>query len=282
MSIVAATRALSAASLAFAGAILIAPTAPRADDLWPSQVQASYDVDFNGINVGTYDFSSTREGHAYHLQSTARLSLLLGALHWTGDSEASGQLAGDAAKPKTFTYNYRSQAKSGAVRMAFDKDEITQVLLDPPSKFKPNSIPVQPAHLKNVLDPLTAALAISSPIVGDPCARRIPIYDGAQRFDLVLSHKGQIAITDRKPTGQPTLGHVCRVKYQPISGYRPDDWTMYMARNNDMEIILRPLAGSAIFIPYQVNVPTMLGRATITARRVLVTTNSHEQIALQQ
>ena len=258
------------------------PPRAHAGENWPAQVQAAYDINFNGINVGTYDFQSSQDGQSYKMASNAKLSLLLGAIHWSGDTQATGQLAGTTATPKSFGFNYVAQSKAGSTRMAFTGDTVTQVLQDPPAKHKEGMVPVEQKHLKGVLDPLTAILAISHGSTGNPCARRIPIYDGTQRFDLVLSPKGQVALEDRKSTGQPTFGYVCRVRYIPIAGYKPDESTKYMAQNNDIEIILRPLPNANIFVPYKITIPTIAGPATLVARKVNVVTNTNQQFALQQ
>ena len=268
---------LSATALA-----CLSPSASRAADGWPTQVQASYDVNFNGINVGTYEFQSSHEGQTYKLTSNAKLSLLLGALHWTGDTQASGHIAGEHAEPKTFGFNYQAQSKAGSTKMAFTGDTVTQVLQDPPPKHKEGMVPVEQKHLKGVLDPLSAVLAISAGTSDNPCHRRIPVYDGTQRFDLQLSPKGQVALEERHPSGQPTTGYVCRVRYIPIAGYKPDDNTKYMADNHGIEIVLRPLPNANIFVPYQITIPTQAGPATLIARRVNVTTSTQQQIALKQ
>jgi hypothetical protein len=273
-----AMRLVRAAMLLATGIAVTSPTNARAADGWPASVQASYDVNFNGINVGTYDFKSTQDGQSYKLASNAKLSLLLGALSWTGVTHANGKLAGETAKPQAFGFEYQAQSKIGSTQMAFTDDTVTQVLHTPPPKTKENVVPVQAQHLKGVLDPLSAVLAISRGAVGNPCGRRVPIYDGHQRFDLVLSAKGQIQISDR--SGQPATGYVCRVRYVPIAGHKADDSTKYMSQSNDIEIILRPMAGTNIFIPHQVTIPTMAGSATLVARRVNITTNSRQQIAL--
>jgi Protein of unknown function (DUF3108) len=273
-----AMRLVRAAMLLATGIAVTSPTNARAADGWPASVQASYDVNFNGINVGTYDFKSTQDGQSYKLASNAKLSLLLGALSWTGVTHANGKLAGETAKPQAFGFEYQAQSKIGSTQMAFTDDTVTQVLHTPPPTTKENVVPVQAQHLKGVLDPLSAVLAISRGAVGNPCGRRVPIYDGHQRFDLVLSAKGQIQISDR--SGQPATGYVCRVRYVPIAGHKADDSTKYMSQSNDIEIILRPMAGTNIFIPHQVTIPTMAGSATLVARRVNITTNSRQQIAL--
>jgi hypothetical protein len=271
-------RFVRTVALVAAGIVLASPTSSRAADGWPASVQASYDVNFNGINVGSYQFQSTQEGQSYKLSSNAKLSLLLGALSWTGVTHANGKLAGEVAKPQAFGFEYQAQSKTGSTQMAFTDDTVTQVLHTPPPKTKENVVPVQPQHLKGVLDPLSAVLAISRGAIGNPCGRRVPIYDGHQRFDLVLSAKGQVQINDR--SGSPGVGYVCRVRYVPIAGHKADDSTKYMSQSNDIEIILRPMAGTNIFIPHQVTIPTMAGSATLVARRVNITTNSRQQIAL--
>ena len=261
-------------------AALLLPLQTHAADGWPNHVQAVYDVNFNGINVGTYEFNSTQEGHTYKLSSSAKLSLLLGALHWTGSTQASGQLTGDTAKPHTFGFDYQAQSKSGSTRMSFTDDTVTQVLHNPPPKVKDGVVPVQAQHLKGVLDPLSAVLAISRGTSGNPCTRRIPIYDGNQRFDLMMSPRGQVSLEESRPSGQPSGGYVCRVRYVPIAGHRPDEATKYMAQNDGIEIILRPVPSANIFVPHRVTIPTIAGPATLVARRVNITTNGQQQIAL--
>lgn len=257
----------------------LSPAPTRAADGWPSEVKALYDVTFNGLNVGSYAFNSTQQGHSYKLTSNAELSLLLGALHWTGATEASGQLTGETAKPQKFGFEYKAQSKVGSTHISFTDDTVTQVLHNPPAKIKDGVIPVQTQHLKGVLDPLSAILALSRGGPGNPCSRRIPIYDGTQRFDLVLSPKGQVALDDKHAGSQSSAGYVCRVRYVPIAGYKPDEGTNYLAHNNDIEVVLRPLPNANIFVPYKVTIPTMAGNATLTARRVNVVTSDLQRFA---
>ena len=266
---------LSAASI-----LCLSPSQSRAAEGMPSKVHASYDVNFNGINVGTYEFNSSQDGQSYKLQSQASLSLLLGALHWTGATQASGKMTGDHAKPHSFGFDFQAQSKTGSTHMAFTEDTVTQVLHNPPPKAKEGIVPVQVQHLKGVVDPLTAVLAITRGRTGNPCTGRIPIYDGHQRFDLMLQPKGEMRVEESKPSGQPAMAFVCRVKYIPIAGHKPDDNTKFMAHNNDIEIVLRPLPSANIFVPHRVTIPTFAGSATLTVRRINVVTNNQQQIAL--
>ncbi len=274
------SRLARVGALSALGLLFLSPPPSHAADGWPSEIKAAYDVNFNGINVGTYEFASTQDGHTYKLTSNAKLSLLLGALTWSGATEASGQFAGDRAKPAKYGFEFQAQSKVGSTRMSFTDDTVTQVLQSPPPKTKEGLVPVLPQHLKGVLDPLTAVLAISRGSSESPCTRRLPVYDGTQRFDILLQPKGQIALPEGRSGGQPTTGIVCRVRYVPIAGYKPDDGTRYLAQNNDIEIVLRPLPSANVYVPYSVTIPTIAGNATLVARRLNVVTNGQIQIAL--
>jgi hypothetical protein len=274
-----AARRLAAAGIASTFAVLVLTEAAAAD-AFPARVQATYDINFNGLKVGTFDFNSTQQGPAYTLTGAAQMSLLFGALKWRGDAKASGNAAADAApKPAAFQFNYAGGKKSGSTKVAYSGDTITQVLHDPPKEPKEGLVPVQPAHLKAVLDPMTAVLALTKGTTGNPCSRRIPVYDGKARFDLLLTPRGVVQLTEKTPSGQPGTGYVCRVKYVPVAGHKPDEETKFMSMSDGIEVVLRPIPSANVFVPYKVTIPTVAGPATLVSTRVDITTSS-QRIAL--
>ena len=269
--------------LAFlAAAVALGPSATPsvAADGWPESVRAAFDVNFNGIKVGSFDFSSETKGTNYTLSGNAALSLLLGAFKWSGESRASGSVSTAVPKPQGFTFDFKSQSKSGSTKMSFADDTVTNVTHVPPPKLRENVVPVLPQHLKGALDPLSAVLVISKGTSANPCTRRIPVYDGKQRFDLLLAPRGQVPLTERQPSGQPVTGYVCRVKYLPIAGHKIDEETKHMSQSDGIEIILRPIPSANVFVPYQITIPTIAGAATIVSRRVDIVTAGRQQIAL--
>jgi Protein of unknown function (DUF3108) len=250
-----------------------------AQDAWPSRVTATYDVEFAGVSIGAFDFNSANNGQTYTLNGGGKLSLLFGALKWNGSAESSGKLTADAPQPQSFGFTFKSSSKSGGTRMTYTGNTITSVVNEPNKPPKEGSVPVQPQHLVNVLDPMSAMLAVSKGASGNPCSRRIPIYDGRARYDLIFSPKGTVQLTEQRPSGQPATGYVCRIKYVPIAGHKPDEANSAMAKSNDIEIVLRPIPSANVFIPYRVSVPTMAGTAVLKAKRVDITMRG-QQIAL--
>ena len=84
----------------------------------------------------------------------------------------------------------------------------------------------------------------------------------------------------QSPSGQPDVAYVCRVRYLPIAGHKIDSETKFMAANDAIEVALRPVPSANVFVPYQINIPTMAGSAVITSKRVEIITPGKPQIAM--
>lgn len=256
------------------------PAGAEERQAWPAQVRATYRVDFNGFDVGTFQFTANVSGNQYNLRSEANLSALLGAFKWKGVTQSAGVIAADTPKPAGYTFDFAGTGKQGSVKMGFAQDAVTNLAHVPPHVPQPGTIPVREQHLKSVLDPLSAVLAMSRSAGENPCARRIAIFDGKQRFDLAFSYKRQERVAEARPSGQPGVAYVCRVKYQPVAGYRQNEDTRRLAGETGIEVALRPVPSANLWIPYIITVPTGAGPATLTSQRVDITGPRNEQIAL--
>ena len=122
-------------------------------------------------------------------------------------------------------------------------------------------------------------MAISRSENANPCGRRLAVFDGKQRFDLVLSFKRQERISETRPTGQPGVAYVCKVRYLPVAGHRATEETRAMAASSEIEISLRPVPSANLFVPHEISIPTGAGTARLIAQSVRITTRN-EQIAL--
>lgn len=257
----------------------VASTASVASGPWPGRVAATYKVSFNGFDVGQFKFTSSMAGQSYTLAGNAELSALLGAFTWSSQTRASGSVAGDVPRPAGYTFDYRTVQKSGSVKLGFQDGRVSSVSMLPLSNPSPSAVPVRDFHLTDVLDPLTAIMALSRG-KANPCAKKLSIFDGKQRFDLALSFKKQVRIPEARPSGQPNLGFVCRVRYIPIAGHRMNDETKQMMANGGIEIVLRPVPSANLVVPYEITLPTVAGTAVLTSTRVDIVTPGQRQIAL--
>jgi len=273
----------AAAALAFAPLVTaVSPAGAEPRDAWPAQVRALYRIDFNSFDIGTFEFDVGISGRHYTAKGNAQLSALLGAFKWRGLTQSTGTLAGDAPKPADYLFDYAGSSRSGVIKMGFAGNGVTSLTHTPTPPAHSDEIPVREAHLKSVLDPLSAVMALSRSTTENPCNRRLAVFDGKQRFDLVLTFNRQETITEARPSGQPGIAFVCRVRYEPIAGHRPSDETKALAMSAGIEVSLRPVPSAKMFIPHQITIPTGVGPATLTSLRVDIVTPRNEQIALTQ
>ena len=247
---------------------------------WPASVRAVYEVNFNGFTVGTFEFLSQSEDQSYTLTGNAQLSLLLGAFTWVGETRTFGLIANHIPKPAAFTFEFRANSKTGSTKIDFANGAVFGVKHSPPAALKTDAVPLREQHLKGVLDPLSAIMVVARYANPDPCDHRLPIFDGKERFNLLLSYKGQVKVNEQQPSGQPAIAHVCRVKYQPIAGHKIDAENSYLATTDAIEISLRPIPSANILVPYQITIPTLIGYATIISKRVEIESPGLPQIAL--
>jgi hypothetical protein len=247
---------------------------------WPAVVRASYEVNFNGFNVGTFEFQAHTEEQSYTLTGNARLTLLLGAFTWIGDTRAFGLIANHVPKPAAFSFDFKANSKIGSTKVDFDNGSVIEVKHSPKPTPKPDIVPLREQHMKGVLDPLSAIMVVADYSNPDPCDRHLPVFDGKERFDLVLSYKGEVKVNEQQPSGQPAIAHVCRVKYKPIAGHKADAENSYLATTDAIEVSLRPIPSAHILVPYQITIPTLIGYATIVSKRVEIESPGLPQIAL--
>jgi hypothetical protein len=183
-------------------------------------------------------------------------------------------------KPAAFTFDFKSSAKSGSTKLGFDDGTVTSIAHVPPAPPKSGIVPLRQQHLKGVIDPLSAIMMVARGPAASPCNRRLQIFDGKERFDLVLTYKGQAKISEQQPSGQPGMGYVCRVKYHPVAGHKVDAENSHLATTDGIEVILRPIPSANVLVPYQVTIPTILGYATLNSRRIEIEAPGKPQIAL--
>lgn len=239
-----------------------------AQSAWPAGLKAEYEVGYNGFNVGSFVFKAESEQQSYTLSGSANLSMLLGMISWSSDIRSFGSLAQQAPKPAVYSFDARSGSRAASTRVSFEAGSVATVAHSPQMPSKPDVVPLREQHLKGVVDPLSAMMMVTQGAA--PCDRRIPIFDGYERFDLVLSRKGEMRLSEQQAGGAPVIAQVCQVRYVPIAGHIPDGDTKFMASNSGIEVVMRPVPGAKIYVPYQITIPMPLGSATLVSKRVEV------------
>jgi hypothetical protein len=270
--------------LAVGAAVILAVLADQvaASEAWPAAVNAKYKLRFNGIEVGQLGFTSKIDRGTYALAGNGQISVLFGAIKFTGVSNVAGTIEAVDPVPKTYGFDWKKNKKGGAIKLAFAGRKAVGVSVEPPPDTHDDLIPVTDQHKVGVLDPLSAIMALTRADTAKPCDRRVRVFDGKQRFDIVFSYKRKTLIAASKANESSSVGFVCRAMYEPIAGHRDNAASKSYAANRDAEVVLRKVAGSDLLIPQSVTVPSAWGTGTMVVDQIEVTSASGVRFALKE
>ncbi len=271
-------KALATAGLVLAAAVAHAQAAHAQGD--GSKVAAVYKLRMAGLELATFHFGSAVTGGVYTLNGHGALSWGFGLFKYNGNFTSSGRIVGEAIQPAAYAYDWKVNKKAGAVRIAYTGAAVKSVALTPPHTPSPDAVPLKPEHLRSVFDPLTALIVLSRRGAGEPCDRRIAVFEGKQRFDIAFSPLRTERVQEAKPTGHPVTAYVCRVKYTPVAGHKLNRETQAAVKAEGIEVALRAVPSAGVLVPYRVLLPTPLGNAVLTAQKVDITLPGNRVIAL--
>jgi hypothetical protein len=230
---------------------------------------ADYGIYLAGLTIGQADVASTIDGERYKLDVSAKLTGLVGVfVNGRGVATSTGAVANGRVVPATFAVTSRNSSESRTVRMGLQSGNVAAVDVTPPIEPHPDRVPVADGHRRGVVDPVSALIMpMTAAEALDPaqCNRTIPVFDGASRFNVVLSHEGRRTVDKAGYKGDVL---VCRARWVPISGHRPSRAAVkFMAENQNMSVWLAPLDGTRVLAPLRIAVETMVGMSVIEATR---------------
>ncbi|MGO4736384.1 DUF3108 domain-containing protein [Bosea sp. 2KB_26] len=231
-----------------------------------ASLEAKYDVSLLGLTLGTAHLSGGIDGSSYKLDIVAKMTGLVGSFTGgRGSGAATGNLHGGRLSPATFAVSSANSSESRTVRMALDGGTVQAVDIAPPIDDKPDRVPLNESHKRNVVDPISAFLM---PVEGKggngaACNRTLPIFDGAARYDIKLSYSGSRQVKLEGYSGPVTI---CQARYVPIAGHRAlRPSTKFMTENREINTWLAPVNGTNVMVPIRISVKTMIGTAVIEA-----------------
>jgi Protein of unknown function (DUF3108) len=235
-------------------------------------IEGRYHIAIAGLSIGTAQFTGMASAQSYVATLNAKLTGLAGALtSGHGAIRVSGSFQGDKPVSNGYALSANNSQISRTIRMAMAGGSVSQVAIDPPFEPKADRVPVLEHHRRGVLDPVSALLmpvaAGGDMLAPANCNRTLPVFDGVQRFNIVLNHAETKVINE---PGKGYVGHalVCNARYLPVAGHRPLPATAYMVQNREMRVWLVPVAGSQALVPYRIEVQTQLGKLNIEATSI--------------
>jgi len=245
-----------------------------------SRITAVYRVDLAGFNLGDFRLTTTFRGDDYEMRGEGRLTILQGLVfEWRGVTASAGRVTSAGPEPAMYALSYSDGGKqmTEQLRMTFGDRAVTGVSIVPNKRPAPRTIPVTKEQLEGVLDPMSGAFlsAHSENPNGDltVCNRTLPVFDGRQRFDLVITPKRAVTVRRTTPTGYGGPAVICGVKFIPIAGYQPDNPDIrLMSQSNEIEVWLVPVRGTDMYVPYRIVLPTQVGYGSALVTSIQVGT----------
>jgi Protein of unknown function (DUF3108) len=241
-----------------------------------AQITAVYQVNLGRFNLGDFRVTTTLRGDGYQVRGEGRFTVLEGLVfRWHGVTSSRGRVTDDGPAPATYAFSYSVGKKGERLQMTFGGGAVQQVSIVPRTPTIPGTIPVRREQLEGVIDPMSGAFltARSANPNGDlsVCNQLLPVFDGKSRFDLVLKPKKRVMVQNRSRSSYSGPAAVCRVKFIPISGYRPNDpGITHMSQSDEIEVWLMPVRGTDMYVPYRIVLPTPMGYGTAVVTSIQV------------
>jgi hypothetical protein len=249
-------------------AVLAAIGAQGAPAHAQGKVEARYTATLAGIPIGSGSWVIDIGPDHYMAAASGRASGLMRVLaSGEGSSAVRGAVKRGRLVPGSFAANLHSH-DSYDVRMEMSGGNVKDLKSEPIVEPSPDRIPLTDAHRRGIVDPMTAVMM---PVSGngdvlsaDACRRKLPIFDGRQRFDLTLAFKRMDEVESERGYRGPAV--VCSASYSPIAGHRPGRYVIrYLQETREMEMWLVPIAGTRVLVPFRISIPTLFGTAILQA-----------------
>jgi hypothetical protein len=233
-------------------------------------LEIDYRISLLDLTVGSASLSGDLGGGQYRINLNAKGTGLIGWLAGaSGEGWSMGSANGARVVPSSHGLSFRNSKGEFNLRMTLAGGSIGKIMIDPPLIPRDDRVPVQDAHMRNVIDPVGALVFLQSTknatLDTNGCNRTLPIFDGVGRFDIILTYKSTKQV--KMPGYQgPVL--VCAARYKPISGHRTNRPVIaFMEDNRDIEAWMAPVPGTRALIPLRIFVKTMVGPLEIEATR---------------
>ena len=250
----------------------------RAEPRTQGKLEGHYTGSLAGLPVGKGVWVIDIADDQYSIAASGKTTGLLNVFaSGRGTSATRGVLNGGKAITANYSQTVVYDKKTDDVRIALSGGNVKEYAAEPPPTPVPDRVPVTEAHRRGVVDPMSAGLMLvpgnGDPVRPDACKRTIQVFDGRGRFDLTLSYKRMDQVRSEKGYQGPVV--VCMVRYQPVSGHRPNRWAIkYLTETRDIEMWLAPVAGTRVLVPYRISVPTTMGSGVLEATQFVTTSQA--------
>lgn len=232
-------------------------------------VDLRYRITLAGLSLGTATMNGNILRDRYAINLRAKLNGLVGlVIGGSGAADATGSISNGHPNSAGYALSASNSSMTRTIRMSVANASVQNVAIDPPFEEHDDRVPIQPRNKIGIIDPIGALVM---PVKGNPfdpsgCNRTLPVYDGAQRFNVTLNYA---ETRDVAVPGYAGKALVCSARYTPIAGHRLNKkQVVFMQNNRDMSTWLIPAGDTGVLVPFKISVKTQIGTSVIEAETV--------------
>ena len=87
-------------------------------------MRAAYEVNFNGFNVGTFEFEAQTEEQELLADRQRPADPAAWAFTWIGETRTFGLISNQTPKPAAFSFDFKANSKTGSTKMDFANGDV--------------------------------------------------------------------------------------------------------------------------------------------------------------
>lgn len=185
-------------------------------------VVLDYDLYFGGLQGVRLAVEIDLARDSYDMEVALHTDGLIGKLvPWTMKAWSRGRLLADAGlRPRSAGHNsiWRGKQRETEILFEHGRGDVVRIA-PPPSGDDRDAVPA--ALRRDAIDLAGAVLSVArSMMAGGGCDRRVPVFDGRRRYDLVMHHVERATIERSRysPFGGDVL--VCHIEIDRIGGFK--------------------------------------------------------------
>ena len=178
-----------------------------------------------GLHVATTRTEIEETADSYRIKSAIETH---GVASWfvsmKSTAEANGKLTAASAQPERFVSQTERNGVDRHGKVSYAEDGAVSGTSTPPPKDAVK--PISPGQMRGTVDNLTAYFMLERQLGrGGKCDLTVPVFDGAQRYDLKFTDGGQQKLTPKGGQNFAGISTVCQMKRIEIAGFpaNPED-----------------------------------------------------------
>jgi hypothetical protein len=186
--------------------------------------------------------------------------------HFDTRATVAGRIAGDALRPTTLTHQNLDGKKNRKTIATWTSDDVLTEAT--PDYGDMGSPPASKAQRLEAVDPMTALARLTATAPAEACKATLRVYDGKQRYDLVMRPLGTDTLSKGESPALPGASFKCEMRYREIAGFKKKDNPQDEKFRTPITLWLSALPGTQRYVIVRMKADMGFASAVIKATKI--------------